>query len=384
MLVDFGLAKLYNPQSRTTVGARAVTPGFAPFEQYGQGTTDARTDVYALGATIYTLVTGQEPPESIQRLVADQLTPPRALNPHINPALEAALLRALQVHPSQRFQSTADFRTVLRAQPAPPPPTRIVQTPSPTTVSATAPTPPLPIARLPLEPEMVLIPAGLFWMGSDGEEDASPRHQVELWAYYIGKYPVTNAEYLAFVRDSGYSLPTTWKGRQFPSGKERHPVTGISWLDAVAYCQWLAKKTGRPYRLLTEAEWEKAARGTDGRIYPWGNTIYNETFANCDRQIGGTTAVDQYPKGASPYDVLDMMGNVWEWCADWYDDEEYSRRRTGTAIQDPRGPAKGLDRVIRGGSWADYWIYARCVARHKSDPKARDGFTGFRVARSHI
>jgi formylglycine-generating enzyme required for sulfatase activity len=158
----------------------------------------------------------------------------------------------------------------------------------------------------------VVVPAGPFLMGSSDNE--KPQHTVELATYRIARYPVTNAEYQAFVQDSGHGPPQHWYGEDYPEGEGNHPVVNVYWLDALAYCEWLSEKTGKPYRLPTEAEWEKAARGTDGRIYPWGNE-WDETKLNSrDSGPGDTTPVGQYsPGGDSPYGAADMAGNVLCW-----------------------------------------------------------------------
>ena len=171
----------------------------------------------------------------------------------------------------------------------------------------------------PLEPEMILIPAGPFLMGSSDDDkqarDAEkPQHIVDLPEYLIGKYPVTNGEYQAFVRDTGRQPPSRWDGGKYPKGQKDHPVAYVTWHDAMAYCKWLSEKTRKTYRLPTEAEWEKAARGPGGLIYPWGNLFDKNRCNTFESGIGNTTPVGNYsPAGDSPYGVADMAGNVWEW-----------------------------------------------------------------------
>jgi len=180
----------------------------------------------------------------------------------------------------------------------------------------------------PIEPEMVLIPDGEFLMGSDpsvdkdARDDEQPQHTLYLPDYYLAKTPVTNAQYAAFVQVT-YRQPGGWKGGKPPSGKEDHPVVNVSWHDAVAYCNWLAEVTGKPYRLPSEAEWEKGARGTDGRIYPWGNRWDAKRCNTGESGKEGTTPVGAYPEGASPYGLLDMAGNVWEWTRSVYKSYPY-------------------------------------------------------------
>jgi formylglycine-generating enzyme required for sulfatase activity len=227
------------------------------------------------------------------------------------------------------------------------------------------------------EPQMIHIPAGKFTMGSNDYDDEKPPHTVNLSDYYIGKYPVTNREYQAFVREAKYKAPQHWNGREFPQGKANHPVVYVSWNDAVAYCAWLSKKTGKNYRLPTEAEWEKAARGTDGRKYPWGNDAPNRDLLNFNENIGDTTDVDSYDDGVSPYGVYDMAGNVWEWVNDWYGETYYQK----SPPKNPLGPSSGEKRVLRGGSWDDINDYARSAYRVNYSPDFISYYIGFRCAR---
>ena len=162
-----------------------------------------------------------------------------------------------------------------------------------------------------------------------------------------------------------------------PSGKENHPVVSVSWNDAVAFCAWVSQVSGRKVRLPTEAEWEKAARGTDGRLYPWGNTVPDGTRANYGNIASGITEVGEYsPAGDSPYGVADIAGNVWEWVSDWYGDNSYA----GITSIYPQGPTSGQYHVIRGGSWADPPRILRTANRGDDYPNNRlAGFIGFRV-----
>ena len=234
-------------------------------------------------------------------------------------------------------------------------------------------------------PDTVFIPAGPFLMGStdddsDAQDREKPQHTVELSAYQIGKYPITNREYQAFIRESEHSPPRNWDGDQYPEGVGDHPVVYVSWDDAAAYCEWLSEKSGRAYGLPTEAQWEKAARGQDGRIYPWGDAW---DVAKCNTSAGGAgaaTPVGQYsPAGDSPYGCADMIGNVWEWCADWFAEDTYKNRDVVAGIKDPQGPEQGQSRVLRGGSFDDDRGYARCAARRGDFPDPLYVVVGFRV-----
>ncbi|WKZ44022.1 MAG: SUMF1/EgtB/PvdO family nonheme iron enzyme [Anaerolineales bacterium] len=259
-------------------------------------------------------------------------------------------------------------------------------------------------ARLVFEPQMIRIPAGKFLMGSTKEQAAQaikdgadkdwvqneqPQHTVELSEYSIGKYPITNREYQAFLREAKYSPPRGWDGDQFPADKGSHPVVNVSWNDASAYCKWLSEKTKKNYRLPTEAEWEKAARGEDGRIYPWGNNFDPKKANTAESKVGDTTDVGKFSSndpaqsGDSPYGCADMAGNVWEWCNDWFDQKEY-KNRADKITKDPQSPQKGDVRVLRGGSFYGHRWSARCADRNGYDPDSSYLNRGFRVASSPI
>lgn len=240
-----------------------------------------------------------------------------------------------------------------------------------------------PPAHLPFEPETILIPAGSFWMGDDGDSVASPRHQVTLPDYRIGKYPVTNEQYWEFVKDTGHTAPkVNWMGRKPRKNKLNHPVVEMSWHDAEAYCRWLRDKTGRHYRLPSEAEWEKAARGPDdSSIYPWGDDWIAE---RCNYDSGKTTSVEAYPS-QNDYGCYDMVGNVREWTQTLWgsdlDETEFpypwandQREALETADQYSRAY-----RIYRGGSCDDEQSQLRCSARDWYALDIRNKYCGFRV-----
>jgi formylglycine-generating enzyme required for sulfatase activity len=224
---------------------------------------------------------------------------------------------------------------------------------------------------------MVLIPGGTFIMGSDeGDNDEGPPHQVTVRDFSIDKTEVTNSHFARFLSDgngsyyvSSMKIVKNGKGYRAQPGYENHPVVYVSWYGAKRYCSWAGK------RLPTEAEWEKAARGTNGRTYPWGERI-DSTKANYSN--GGTTPVGSYPAGVSPYGVYDMVGNVWEWVADRYRDTYYS----SSPSYDPQGPYWGPYHVLRGGSWNSTPEALRTTFRHINH-RSKDvvGNVGFRCAR---
>jgi len=237
------------------------------------------------------------------------------------------------------------------------------------------------------EPDLCLIPAGSFTMGSDSDlPNEAPAHEIYLDAYYIGKAEVTNAEYYPFWLESGGTdsehTPISY-GEAFGTWpdvaemKPNYPVIGVSWDSAVAYAAW------RGMRLPTEAEWEKAARGTEAKRWPWGDTftqrIKDTTIhANVWKQSGARLQpVGTYQTGVSPYGAYDMAGNVWEWVADRYSDTYYRR----SPDRNPKGPAVGSRRVVKGGSWLNPEMLARCSTRIGQYPAIGTSFIGFRLAK---
>jgi len=212
---------------------------------------------------------------------------------------------------------------------------------------------------------MVHIPAGPFIMGSEEFGPETPQRSVYLPDYYIDQYPVTNAEYKRYMLATRAMPPRHWGGFDVPIGFENHPVHRISWFEAVQYCEWAGK------RLPSEAEWEKAARGTDGRRWPWGNTFDENNALVWDRgEYLMTVPVDAHPHGVSPYGVYEMVGNVEEWCADWYD------AYPGSSYQ---GKAFGSTfKVLRGGNSFFTQNHARCAYRCFTRPEDSgiDGVVG--------
>ena len=468
-LIDFGIARLFKPGKKTDT-LRMGTMGYAPPEQYeGQGQTDARSDIYSLGAMLHHLLTKRDPTQYPP--FSFNTVPSRSLNPAVSPHVEAAITKALAYDRVHRFQSASEMKRALAGAPAPtptvtiprpaarrrielrwpllglavflvvlmwflmgrgepgPPPTPTVASavvlatntavpmPTPTAAPMRTPEPPTPTKPLPtVEPTrelvwekdgsvMVHVPAGEFLMGSgEAEVDTAfescqqtfgdckrewfeselPQHQVDLGGFWINKAEVTNAQYRNCVEAGACRAPTTcdWGDPTYSdSSKTDHPVVCVSWQDAKTYCEWAGKQ------LPTEAEWEKAARGTDGRKYPWGDDFDGSKVNFCDvncefdwKDSGAddgyqrTAPVGSYPEGASPHGTLDMAGNVWEWCQDWYDADYY----VISPQRDPQGPSSGDYRVVRGGSWYVYETYVRADSRNCSAPDGRVSTFGFR------
>lgn len=233
---------------------------------------------------------------------------------------------------------------------------------------------------------MVFVPAGPFLMGSnDGLPNERPEHHVTLAAYYIDQFEVTAGRYQKFVESAKRGLPPMWDDEAARTLSDL-PAVGMSWTDAVAYCTWAGR------RLPTEAEWEKAGRGTDGRRYPWGHMQPFVDIANYNRGVWVNEAVTLVPVGSglegmsvrhgltqggkSPYGLSHMAGNAAEWVADWYDREYYLK----SPDENPLGPIVGEKRVLRGGSWADLPIALRVTARFSAEPDFEDRTIGFRCA----
>jgi iron(II)-dependent oxidoreductase len=250
-------------------------------------------------------------------------------------------------------------------------------------------------AKLPAHDEMVKIPAGTFLMGSDKKVDRNayqpefPQRRVYLDAYEIDKYEVTTVQFLKFVLATDRKPLIDWQyeGGNFQETMANHPVMHVSWFDADAYCRWAGK------RLPTSAEWEKAARGEDGRIYPWGNEPAGLSRANFGRTgLSGPVrdrperlllyppiiSVDKYDNGVSPYGVFQLAGNVAEWTADWYDPHYYKT----APDRNPKGPEKGTQRAFRGGGWIDSTPSVRPAQRNGTDPNTKMNWLGFRCARN--
>ena len=232
--------------------------------------------------------------------------------------------------------------------------------------------------------EMVLIPAGKFVMGYDGsDENQKPAHAVSLGAYYIDKYEVSNAQYDAFVTMTSAQVPRYATDSNL--NQPNQPVVGVTWVETNAYCALAG------LRLPTEAEWEKAARGSDGRLYPWGTRLPNGMLANFadknadldwrdlsfDDGYGFSAPVGSYVSGVSPYGVHDLSGNVWEWVSDWYGADYYKQ----SPEANPTGPTNGVNRVIRGGSWYSQVTALGSAFRLFHEPGHGTLYVGFRCVK---
>jgi formylglycine-generating enzyme required for sulfatase activity len=219
---------------------------------------------------------------------------------------------------------------------------------------------------------MVLVPAGEFTMGEN-----AGTHRVYLDAFWMDKYEVTAARYASFLQATGHKSPAYWNEVNLGRQSDR-PVVGVDWHDAEAYCRWAGK------RLPTEAEWEKAARGPTGYLYPWGNEEPSPVLANYDsdgqrvwKGYATLAPVGSYEGGQSPYGIYDMAGNVWEWVADWYDDGYYAT----SPDRNPKGPSSGWRKVVRGGSWYTIAPHVRSTYRLRHMPSHQTSLIGFRCSK---
>jgi formylglycine-generating enzyme required for sulfatase activity len=223
-------------------------------------------------------------------------------------------------------------------------------------------------------PSIVWLPGGEFWMGQeDGRDEERPVHRVRVPPFGLARTQVTNAQYDRFCRETG--RPSTKFRQQDGFDRPDHPVTGPSWFDAVAYCEWLTAVTGKRFRLPSEAQWEWAARsGLAGCLYPWGNEPVTSRQNYDGRWRTGPEPVATSPPNG--YGLFDMCENVHEWCADWYDANYYA----ASPQDDPRGPEHGERRASRGGAWRHHIKISRCAARSSIPPTFEYADYGFRVA----
>jgi formylglycine-generating enzyme required for sulfatase activity len=224
------------------------------------------------------------------------------------------------------------------------------------------------------ESNLIAIPGGTFRMGqADGRDEEQPVHWVSVEPFRLASYQVTNAEYDAFLRATGREMAPFRRDPLFACPNQ--PVVGVSWFDAVAYCEWLAQVVDLPCRLPTEAEWEFAARaGLDQSVYPWGNDPmferenYHRRWREAPEPVGTSLP--------NAFGLFDMCENVHEWCSDWFDPSYYAV----SPEHDPRGPGSGMRRASRGGAWRHHLKISRCAARSSIPPEFKYADYGFRVA----
>jgi len=218
------------------------------------------------------------------------------------------------------------------------------------------------------------IPEGWFLLGDDaGRDDERPAHRVWVDAFELAAFQTTNVEYARFLRETNHAPPLLWNDPNFDGAQQ--PVVAVSWFDAVAYCDWLSRTLGKRFRLPTEAEWERAARGgAEGEMFPWGNAAPEELPNYASRWKSGPEPVGLYSPNA--YGLYNLGDNVHEWCADWYDAGYYAV----SPERNPKGPLAGSRRASRGGSWRHHIKVTRTAARSSIPPEFKYADYGFRIA----
>ncbi|HET9222896.1 MAG TPA: SUMF1/EgtB/PvdO family nonheme iron enzyme, partial [Roseiflexaceae bacterium] len=419
-LIDFGIARFYKPGQAADTAIYG-TVGYAAPEQYGEGQTDQRSDIYALGVLLFHILTNFDVASSPFRL-----PPIGRLRPDIPAPLARLIARATAMEPADRFASVAELSAELRQAFAPAPAQPPTVAPrrraglllwafgallalvlalagglalglprSPTT----QPTPasPAPVALNPtgaatpppttasqsiggpaVDPpvDMVAVPAGLFTMGADDDANTAPAHSLNIAApFFIDHTEITNQAYRACVQ-AGICRPpqqiSSLTHSHYYDNPEfdRYPVVYVTWKDAQTYCAW------RGRRLPTEAEWEKAARGDDARLFPWGNQWDDKRvqLSGGDAGTGDMAAVGSFPQNASPYGALDMSGNAWEWTSSRGMAYPYAAG-DGREVQSIAGK-----RVVRGGAWGTSELNARATTRDGQEPDNAFWNRGFRCA----
>ncbi|MBI3269358.1 MAG: SUMF1/EgtB/PvdO family nonheme iron enzyme [Planctomycetes bacterium] len=450
-LGDFGLVKVDAASTLTLDHVALGTPLYMPPEQQRDAAAvDLRADLYALGGTLFHLLTGRPPYVAagafdVMKLHREAAIPSaREAEPPVPVELDAILRRLLAKRPEDRFQRASEVVEALSglgvvqvldstgtagrqdaasqaahvastmvlprpegAAPArvPEPSERVhgeppVRQPARDLLEDPSQATPLRerielaerlgrsgdprLGATPMDIPLVEVPGGRSRIGLDTSpwDGEQPEHEVEVAAFRIGRFPITNQQYHAFVAAKRHRQPDpqvivgayrVWENGRPSINRLTHPVVGVAWRDAVAYCRWISEVTGRPHRLPTEAEWERAARGTDGREFPWGNE-WREGLANeSSLGLGGTTPVGVFPAGASPSECLDMAGNVWEWCSSLYRKYPYDAR------DGREDAAAGGARVLRGGAWDSGSLLVRAACRGDIAPGARSDRVGFRV-----
>jgi len=372
VLTDFGLVRALESGGLTSLtGAIIGTPQYIPPEVWRRSMATPAADQYALACVLVEMLSGKvlfsgPTPWAIMAAHASVLNLPDGWPPGAPPALTGALKKALDQEPSARFENCAQFIAGLQTV-APPAAIPQMTVSNPNEIAITlAPG---------VEMVFVHVPAGEFWMGAEADDpqastDELPPHPLTLSEYWIGKYPVTQRQFRAYLEAS--ARPGRWK---VETGKEEHPVVHVNWPDALAFCRWASQVSGAAIRLPSEAEWEKAARSSDRRMYPWGNQPPTQNLANSGRIFPGVTPVGYFsPQGDSPYGCADMCGNVWEWVSSLYAGYPYKPQDGREDLAIPGS------RVLRGGSMLESGGSQRLVYRNRLNPVIRFNINGFRCA----
>lgn len=347
--LEFGPGTIMGMKATDTVSGAAPRPYQAPEQLRGE--SHEPSDIYSLGVIFFEMLTGDLPLSSnptdesgTERSIrSEEPTSVRLLRPEVSAKLEEVIMTMLSKDPERRFHNIAAVRNALVMAPE---------------------------AK---NETMVAVPRGEFVQGSsdddpDGRDEERPQREVYLDAFFIDRTPVTVADYKAYLDATGTRAPEEWHTFNDPKAAPNRPVVFVNWDDARAYADWAGK------RLPTEAEWEKAARGTDGRIFPWGDEKPTDKRAWFEHDA--PSEVGARPFGSSPWGVHEMAGNVFEWVSDWYDRDYYA----SAPAENPHGPDSGKKKIIRGGSFAHGAFALRCATRGRYRPEARRANHGFRCA----
>ncbi|HPZ08034.1 MAG TPA: SUMF1/EgtB/PvdO family nonheme iron enzyme [Candidatus Eremiobacteraeota bacterium] len=401
MLVDFGIARIIN-EADSTEKTIIGTNGYAPLEQC-QGKVEKRSDIYALGATIHHLLTGIVP-------IPFRFEPLRKVITSVSPELEEAVMKSLQENPDERFQSAKEMLQALEG-------IKIKSEEREIKIDSSSPDIDTENSKkigqtFFLNPDLILIPRGVFFMGNNNYPEERPIHKVQVNPFYMNKHPVTNKEFCKFLNSQGNQneggsswinisvnqycgIVKSFWGFKVKGGYENRPVVNVTWYGAVAYCNWLSledslilcygskdnrgsepslwrKKFG--YRLPTEAEWVYACRGNTETMYYWGDEM-NDDYCWYTLNSKGNHH-DVGLKKPNPFGLFDIIGNVWEWCSDWY--SSYP----DDTVANPSGPLAGTTKIIRGGSWNSKASDCKTTKRDSSLPDSCNIFLGFRIVKT--
>lgn len=394
-LADFGIARLVDESNYfTVIGTR---PYMAP-EQFRGFPVDPTTDVYQLGVLLFQLLTKQFPYPAkneydlINQHLSAPIPRPSLINATLPICLDEVIERALAKEQRDRYAAAGEFAEALNRCLAQHQIGSNAVSELGTSVPTTKKLPTIVQGKPPLNFEWCSVPSGEFTMGGDTYSNEKPIHLVDIGSFWIARYVVTNAQYQLFVAGNGYSEKKWWtdEGVEWLQAQDKllprywsdpiwneaqQPVVGISWYEAIAFCNWASHLLEESIRLPSEAEWEKAARGKDGQIYPWGNEPPTGNVCNFNREIGRTTPIGQYsPQGDSPYRCAEMAGNVWEWTLSKYLPYPYADLN--------RNDKDGIEgRIVRGGSWHYGEYFMRSATRFSYYPGNSNNMLGFRCAR---
>ncbi len=365
VIMDFGFAL---PPSDVEDAFQVGTPKYMSPEQWERPTeVDKRSDLFSMGVIAYQLFTDRIPPTSLQatprtgeipRPDPSTIVRPSAFCSAIPSSLDELIIRLMAFDPNDRPQSAEQVLEVLD---------RVTLSSGEVIESEDQ--------KNAAQTDAIAIPSGLFQLGSGPEsrnKAEKPRRQIEIAAFKLARYPVTNTEYKQFVMQTGYDHPPLLDHPIF--GQPQHPVVGVNWEDASNYARWVGG------RLPSEAEWEYAAKGGKEQAFPWGSQPPENVHANIGGLQEATTAVGSYPLGDSNFDIAEMCGNVWEWCADVWDEGYYGRITNGSINPVNTISASHRERTVRGGAYDSFGPMGRCAFRFHFPEATHNPALGFRIA----